>query len=540
VNILLLSLGGGGGNILRSVKALYSRDLAVTEKADPAYAARLKRSVATRFADTNRFSLVDVPDEERVMIGPATTGHLGARHDPSLALRAFEESRSEIAQLIAGYSTIIIIATGGKGTGTGTLLPAALLARQQKKLVIPIFVRPSFERHEVEKRRYDQALGVSRQLDAAQIRFIEILNDRAYVDSDPQPQSVVWERMNVPIARALRGLLYVLWDLSQVDPSDLSSLFAGPGRLRIGFSELLPEAGCDPCDATIDEAAQRCWDNTFCNFSEPAGTSLICIQGPWSNIADAKIKSGIAAQATAAGSTAYNPLYARAPQMPQPWGVTALFAEDTGTHPPIDVDWSLEPNSTVSPGRSAPVADYNAPPRTDITADPPPSPPAPSPARRPADPPPPLESFWDLALAINRSEPSALEIANNGASGSVRVDPADVRKLLATVWFRSVFPRLSNAWRERLLNVLVDSVVVPNHLLKLGRREVRIRDIGLAELKELFSKSSVSEGVRGDVRLLLAIGNLWGQESLSRLQFADGSPAESSSKLSLMMQGFRR
>ena len=57
---------------------------------------------------------------------------------------------------------MIIIATGGKGTGTGTLLPAALLARQQKKLVIPIFVRPSFERHEVEKRRYDQALDVGR------------------------------------------------------------------------------------------------------------------------------------------------------------------------------------------------------------------------------------------------------------------------------------------------------------------------------------------------------------------------------------------
>jgi hypothetical protein len=51
----------------------------------------------------------------------------------------------------------------------------------------------------------------------------------------------------------------------------------------------------------------------------------------------------------------------------------------------------------------------------------------------------------------------------------------------------------------------------------------------------------VSEGVRGDVRLLLAIGNLWGEESLGRLQFADGSPeSESSSKLALMMQGFRR
>ena len=344
-----MSLGGGGGNILRSVKALYRRDLAVAERADAAYAARLKSSVATRFADTNRFSLVDVPDEERVLIGPATTRHLGARHDPEVAQRAFEESRGEIEQLISGYSTVILIATGGKGTGTGTIVPATLLARQQKKLVIPIFIRPSFERHEVEKRRYDQALAVSRQLDAAQIRFIEILNDRGYVDADPQPQSVVWEQMNIPIARALRGLLYVLWDLSQVDPSDLSSLFAGPGRLRIGFSELDPVSGADPSDVDLQAAVQGCWDNLFCNFSEPVGTSLICIQGPWSNVADAKIKSGIAAQAISAGSSAYNPLYARAFQMPQPWGVTALFAEHTGNHPPIDVNWSLESENPTVP-----------------------------------------------------------------------------------------------------------------------------------------------------------------------------------------------
>ena len=56
-------------------------------------------------------------------------------------------------------------------------------------------------------------LHVAAQFDSARIRLIEILNDRAYSDRDPQPQSVVWERMNLPIARGLRGLIYVLWDL---------------------------------------------------------------------------------------------------------------------------------------------------------------------------------------------------------------------------------------------------------------------------------------------------------------------------------------
>ena len=41
MHILLVSAGGGGGNILRSVMATFQRDLAVTEKSDPGYAERL-------------------------------------------------------------------------------------------------------------------------------------------------------------------------------------------------------------------------------------------------------------------------------------------------------------------------------------------------------------------------------------------------------------------------------------------------------------------------------------------------------------------
>src|SRR4029450_3278112 len=136
----------------------------------------------------------------------------------------------------------------------GTILPIAQMARQARKLVIPIFVRPSFEWHEVEKRRYDHALTIAGQFDAAAIRFIEILNDRGYSSANPQPQNAVWERMNMPIARGLRGLLYVLSDLSQGDPWGLWMVFAGRGRLRIGFAEIDPPAGGDPTDEQVDRA----------------------------------------------------------------------------------------------------------------------------------------------------------------------------------------------------------------------------------------------------------------------------------------------
>ena len=195
----------------------------------------------------------------------------------------------------------------------------------------------------MEKRRYDHALKVIDQFDAAGIRLMEILNDHGYVDADPQPQSAVWERMNRPIARGLRGLLYVLSDLSQVDPSDLSVLFAGHGRLRIGFSEIDPPIDQDPSDQQVQDAVRDCWDNPYNAFGGSVGTSLICVQGDWSNVVDGRIKGRFAALAHhGANNTPYNPLYARAFHVPRPWGLTAIFAEYTGNHPPLEIEWKVD------------------------------------------------------------------------------------------------------------------------------------------------------------------------------------------------------
>ena len=193
MKILLAGTGGGGGNILRSIKALFRQDLALAQKTDARYADRLRRALTTRFLDTNEFSVADVPAEERLLIGAQKTRRLGSRHNPDVAREALEESRTEVTALFRDYSVIVLIGTGGKGTGAGTMFPLAQIAREQRKLVIPIFVRPSFEWHEVDKRRYDHALRVIDQFDSAKIRLIEILNDRGYSQANPASQPVVWD-----------------------------------------------------------------------------------------------------------------------------------------------------------------------------------------------------------------------------------------------------------------------------------------------------------------------------------------------------------
>ena len=549
MNILLLSSGGGGGNILRSLKALFRRDLLVTQKTDARYAERLRRAVTTRFLDTNEFSLADVPKEERLVIGATTTRHLGSMHNPELARQALEESREEVESLLSRHSVVIVIGTGGKGTGAGTIFPIARMARQQKKLVIPIFVRPSFERHEVEKRRYDHALSVAERFDAAGIRLMEILNDRGYIDKNPEPQSVVWERMNLPIARGLRGLLYVLWDLSQVDPSDLSSLFAGQGRLRIGFSELDPPVGHEPGDDQIHAAVRGCWDNPYCAFNGPAGTSLVCIQGNWSNVVDGKIKGQLAALALRdSAESPYNPLYARAFHAPRPWGVTTVFAEYTGNHPALDIDWSAEKRmplrlNVLSEADSIPfeAADEVAVTSTDSDVTPsadvapvgdvaPSSDPAPSPS---------FSTFWEFALALNRSDPAALKLAGNGAECDIPMDGRELRKLLGTFWFRSVFPRLSPEWQDRILNVLVEHVTIPNHAVRHGRRTVHLHEMTMEQRRQMVTEQGLPEGIRADLQLLTTVATLWGGEVLGRFEFTPVPEAADTSRIALLLQPFR-
>ena len=553
MNILLLSLGGGGGNILRSAKELFMRDLAVTQKTDARFAERLRRAVTTRYLDTNEFSLASVPREERVIIGGRTTGGLGARHSPAVAAQALEESQTEVETLLSGYSVVVVIGTGGKGTGAGTIFPVVRMAREQRKLVIPIFVRPSFERHEVDKRRYDHALSVVERFDGANIRLIEILNDHGYADHDPQPQSVVWERMNRPIARGLRGLMYVLSDLSQVDPSDLSMMFAGGGRLRMGFAEIDPPKAQEPREEQVAEAVRTCWQNSYYAFRRPVGTSFVCIQGHWSNVVDAAIKGGLAAMANAGvPESPYTPLYARAVQVPRPWGVTALFAEHTGTHAPLDIDWGAERKIDR---RSNPRAQNR---EIERTAKVEPQPIASGVARRALDERTELTetttisrgertvgaelsfaTFWDLAVAINRSDRAALEFARSDAANGIPIEAVEVRKLLGTVWFRGVVPQLYEQGRQRVLDVLVSSMPIRDYVLRVDHRALRLSQLTYAQLSDVVKRVSLPDAARADIDVLMCVGRLWGGDALKRLHFVPVTPNGERFGFASLLQGLR-
>ena len=181
----------------------------------------------------------------------------------------------------------------------------------------------------------------------------------------------------------------------------------------------------------------------------------------------------------------YTPLYARAVQVPRPWGVTALFAEHTGTHAPLDIDWeaerkagsSFEPPRPESGDRAGPpqlnrnrpllaVARLALDERTELTET--------ATISRVSEPS--ARSFrlprsGILAGAINRSDRAALEFARSDAADGIPIEAVEVRKLLGTVWFRGVVPQLSEQGRQRVLDVLVSSMPIRDHVLRVDHRD---------------------------------------------------------------------
>jgi hypothetical protein len=233
---------------------------------------------------------------------------------------------------------------------------------------------------------------------------------------------------------------------------------------------------------------------------------------------------------------------------PRPWGVTTVFAEFTGHHPALEIDWTVDRRVPFRP--SIPEIESGVPDLEDEVAEAALASQATShdeaaavPAAQlpvPVEPPPPsFSTFWEFAVAVNRSDPAALKLAANGADSDIPMDPRELRKLLGTFWFRSVFPRLSAAWRERVLNVLVEHSTIADHAFRVGRRTVHLHELTREQRQQLLSDTSLTEGVRADLQLLVTVAMLWGEPGVGRFELIPVPEPPDTSTLGMLLQPFR-
>src|SRR4030095_12243227 len=109
--------------------------------------------------------------------------------------------------------------------------------------------------------------------------------------------------------------------------------------------------------------------------------------------------------------------------------------------------------------------------------------------------------------------------------------------LLDTFWFRSVFQLFSSPWRERLLDALTAAVIVPNRMVRIGRQAAALSDLTYEQVKAIGDKEFLHTDSGEGVRLLLAIGGLWGPSALVRVRFGELVHAGEASRLPAVPSG---
>lgn len=136
VQIKVIGVGGGGGNAVnRMVKAnIKDVEFVAINSDKPA----LNKSAAT----------------QKILIGEKATKGMGAGAKPEIGLKAAEESREAITDVLTGSDMVFITAGMGGGTGTGAAPIVAKIAKDMGVLTVGVVTTPfGFE----GKRRMQQA-----------------------------------------------------------------------------------------------------------------------------------------------------------------------------------------------------------------------------------------------------------------------------------------------------------------------------------------------------------------------------------------------
>ncbi|MCM2532805.1 cell division protein FtsZ [Neobacillus pocheonensis] len=159
--------------------------------------------------------------EITMQIGASSTRGLGAGANPEIGMRAAEESKQQIEEVLAGADMVFVTAGMGGGTGTGAAPAIAKIASNLGALTIGVVTRPfKFEGH---KRAVNAVRGINEMKEAVDTLII-IPNDRLLEIVDKK----------TPMVEAFREADNVLRQGVQ----GISDLIAVPGLINLDFADV--------------------------------------------------------------------------------------------------------------------------------------------------------------------------------------------------------------------------------------------------------------------------------------------------------------
>ncbi len=172
-------------------------------------------------ANTDLQVLTENPAPTKILLGPNTTRGLGAGGDPQKGREAAEESRKDLAAVMAGADMIFLTAGMGGGTGTGAIPVAAEIARAQGAVTIAIVTTPfTFEMGRRQKNSKD---GLAR-LGEYTHTLVSIPNDRLlYVAPKDLPMETAFRLADDVLRQSVQGI---------------TELVTEPGLVNVDFAHI--------------------------------------------------------------------------------------------------------------------------------------------------------------------------------------------------------------------------------------------------------------------------------------------------------------
>ncbi|MBU1197997.1 cell division protein FtsZ [Candidatus Micrarchaeota archaeon] len=217
IRVKVIGVGGAGTNCVTRLKKMGIK------------------SAETIALNTDKKHLMLCEADRKLLMGAAMTRGLGAGGFPEVGLKAAEQSREKLKEVIGEAELVFITAGMGGGTGTGAAPVVAEIAKEQGAITVAMVTYP----FALERARLDKADWGMEALREKCDSMVLIDNNRlvSYVPNLPMNQAfAVADQL---VARAVKGIsdTVMLPSLMNIDFADLRMIMGNAGSSVISIGE---------------------------------------------------------------------------------------------------------------------------------------------------------------------------------------------------------------------------------------------------------------------------------------------------------------
>lgn len=216
VSIKVIGVGGGGGNAVNRMVKCGVKDVEfVAINSDkPA----LDKSSATH----------------KILIGEKATKGRGAGARPEVGLKAAEESKEALTDVLQGCEMVFVTAGMGGGTGTGAAPTIARIAKEQGVLTIAIVTRPfNFEGRQRARQADEGIRELAKYVDS----LIVIPNERLKLLTDKKITLInAFQEADDILRKGVRSISELITDYGYInlDFADICTVMTNAGYAHMG------------------------------------------------------------------------------------------------------------------------------------------------------------------------------------------------------------------------------------------------------------------------------------------------------------------